>query len=299
MVADVDAVTLTASAATRAASVAFCEISRIDAPISSLPADTVSTLRETSSAAADTACACAEVSSADAAICAGGAGHLLGRAGQRGGRALDGGDGLRSRAMAVSSARPIRPGSSREVRPVRAGQVAVGEPVAHVGDLASATARSCGRPARRCQGARIRPATSMTIDDGPAGLVTRLRRLGVLGRVGGLGGRPGGDVRVDLAPAAAASRCRGSSPRPGQCVALAGRQQLVLRDVGVGVPGRSAARRSGRRRRPACCRGRRSSRSVKACRSVSNAVGELRPPTRPAATAPGSRRRPGPASRRP
>jgi hypothetical protein len=31
MVADVDAVTLTASAATRAASAAFCEISRIDA----------------------------------------------------------------------------------------------------------------------------------------------------------------------------------------------------------------------------------------------------------------------------
>ena len=55
IVADVFAVMDTASEATRAASAAFCEISRIEAPICSLPADTVSTLRDTSSAAADTA----------------------------------------------------------------------------------------------------------------------------------------------------------------------------------------------------------------------------------------------------
>jgi hypothetical protein len=64
----VAAVTLTASAATRAASDAFCEISRIEAPISSLPAETVSTLREICSAAAETAWACEDVSCADAEI---------------------------------------------------------------------------------------------------------------------------------------------------------------------------------------------------------------------------------------
>src|SRR5207245_4587927 len=70
IVAVVDAVIDTASAATRAASEAFCEISRIEAPISSLPEETVATLREICSAAADTVCACAVVSSADEAICA-------------------------------------------------------------------------------------------------------------------------------------------------------------------------------------------------------------------------------------
>ena len=60
--------TLTASAATGAASDAFCEISRIEAPISSPPAETVSTLRDTSSAAADTAMACVDASCAEPAI---------------------------------------------------------------------------------------------------------------------------------------------------------------------------------------------------------------------------------------
>ena len=46
--------TSTAEPATRAASFAFCAISRIDAPISSAPVATVCTLRETCSAAADT-----------------------------------------------------------------------------------------------------------------------------------------------------------------------------------------------------------------------------------------------------
>ena len=60
----------TAVAATRAASFAFCEISRIDAPICSAPAATVPTFRDTSSAAEDTTPDCALVSSADAEISA-------------------------------------------------------------------------------------------------------------------------------------------------------------------------------------------------------------------------------------
>ena len=58
----------TASVATRAASLAFWAISRIEAPISSAPVATVCTLRETCSAAAATTWAWALVSSAEAAI---------------------------------------------------------------------------------------------------------------------------------------------------------------------------------------------------------------------------------------
>ncbi len=54
----------TAEAATRAASVAFWAISRMEAPISSAPVETEPTLADTCSAAALTAPAWAEVSSA-------------------------------------------------------------------------------------------------------------------------------------------------------------------------------------------------------------------------------------------
>jgi hypothetical protein len=58
----------TARPTTCAASLALCEISRMEAPISSAPAATVCTFRETSSAAPATTLACAEDSSLSAAI---------------------------------------------------------------------------------------------------------------------------------------------------------------------------------------------------------------------------------------
>ena len=103
-VAFVDSATPTACAATRAASFAFCAISRIDAPISSAPVATVCTLRDTCSAAADTTPACADASSADAAICADDRRQLLRRRRQRV-------RGRRHRAMSRAQA-VLGPGSS-------------------------------------------------------------------------------------------------------------------------------------------------------------------------------------------
>ena len=68
IVAVVCSASVTARAATWAASLALWLISRIDAPICSAPAATVATLRLTSSAAAATTPDCAEVSSAEAEI---------------------------------------------------------------------------------------------------------------------------------------------------------------------------------------------------------------------------------------
>ena len=67
-VSSVAAATSTALPATRAASFAFCAISRIDAPISSAPVATVCTLRDTCSAAADTTLAWALAWSAEVAM---------------------------------------------------------------------------------------------------------------------------------------------------------------------------------------------------------------------------------------
>ncbi|WP_238993691.1 hypothetical protein, partial [Nocardioides caldifontis] len=68
-VPDVDSATATACAATPAADVAFCAISRIDADISSVPVATVCTFRVTCSAAAETSSDCDADSCADPDIC--------------------------------------------------------------------------------------------------------------------------------------------------------------------------------------------------------------------------------------
>jgi hypothetical protein len=115
-VADVTPAMLTASVATRAASAAFSEISRIDASICSPPPDTVLTLREISFAMADTVCDCADVSSVEVAICAATADSRCEEPYSDDADASMVDMTCRSRPTAASSAWPISPGPSRRAR---------------------------------------------------------------------------------------------------------------------------------------------------------------------------------------
>jgi hypothetical protein len=144
---------LTACAATRAASFAFWLISRIEAPICSAPAATVPTFRETSSAAADTTPDCAEVSSADAEICADEADNSSDDAATASAEPATEASTDRSDSCAWSSAAAIRPTSSPWSTPLRR----VRSPAASA--VATAVTAVNGRTMRRTTASAM-PSTS-------------------------------------------------------------------------------------------------------------------------------------------
>src|SRR3954469_24326501 len=157
IVADVDAAASTALVATWLASSAFDAISRIEAPICSAPAATVCTLRLTSSAAPETTPACAEVSSAPAEICDEDADSSSELAATASADDATVPSTDRRLATAPSSAAPIRPSSSRVVRPL----LRVRSPFAR----ASAGAPSRA-PGREAPGEPLHPADTARHPDG-------------------------------------------------------------------------------------------------------------------------------------
>jgi hypothetical protein len=164
----------------------------------------------------------------------GGAAHLLGGAGQRRGGPLDRGDGLPQPGQGGVQGAGHPAGLVAGVQAGVAGQIAVGEPVAHVGDLGQRLHDLTGddRADRQSE-----DDTGDQRDDrgGPAGLIARLRGGRVLPRVGRFeavqGGEPVEHFRQQRHRVGVADVCP-----LDQRVAVAGRDQLGRRDVGVGVP---------------------------------------------------------------